>query len=59
MRAHDADPERIVELGGGAMAELGTYFVCPEGDFDFVRERVGQTVPVCPRHNVPLRRVAG
>ena len=56
MRERDpdlVDPDRLVELGGLPTAQLGTYFVCPEGDYDFVRENVGDEVPVCPVHNVP------
>jgi hypothetical protein len=54
MHARDVDPDRLDPLAGRVTAELGTYFVCPEGDYDFVRETVSETVPLCPVHNVPL-----
>lgn len=59
MRERDpdvADSERLAELGGVPTGLLGTYFVCPEGDYDFVREGVGVNVPLCPTHNVALLR---
>jgi len=29
-------------------------FVCPNGDFEWYRQRVGTPVPECPTHHVPL-----
>src|SRR5262245_36054102 len=57
MREHDPDQldeERLSELLGLPTMRLGTYFVCPQGDFDFVREDVGQSVPLCPVHHLQL-----
>lgn len=57
MREHDPEPpdvERLTELGGRPIGQLGTYYVCPEGDYDWVRENVGAEVPLCPIHHVPL-----
>ena len=58
MREHDPDlPDavRFVELAGLPTTPLlGTYFVCPHGDVDFVRENVGDDVPLCPTHHVAL-----
>lgn len=57
MRERDPDrfdAERLVELPGLPTMPLGTYFVCPEGDFDFVREAVGDEVPLCPTHRLQL-----
>jgi hypothetical protein len=57
MRERDpdrVDTERLVELLGLPTMPLGTYLVCPEGDFDFVREAVGQEVPLCPVHHLQL-----
>src|SRR4051794_36821551 len=45
--------DRIVEPGGD-VGEVGTYFVCPYGDSDYVRDHVGDPVPLCPEHHVPL-----
>jgi hypothetical protein len=30
---------------------------CPMGDYDWYRRAVGQPVPSCPTHHVPLERV--
>jgi hypothetical protein len=57
MRDHDPEPpdvERLTELGGRPTGPLGTYYVCPKGDYDWVRENVGEEVPLCPTHHVPL-----
>ena len=55
MRERDPDAEtvRIIGLAGDA-SELGTYFVCPYDDYDFVREHVSDEVPLCPVHKVAL-----
>ena len=47
------NPERLAEMAG-IPTELGTYFSCPHGDFDFVREHVDDEVPLCPIHQIPL-----
>jgi hypothetical protein len=45
---------------GDPTAPLGVLFVCPQGeDFDFVRETVGQPVPLCPVHKIALVRAEG
>jgi hypothetical protein len=57
MRERDpdaADAERMTGLAGLPTAKLGTYFVCPAGDYDFVRESVSDDVPLCPTHQTPL-----
>jgi len=58
MRQRDpalADAVRLFEpLAGDPTAQLGTYFVCPQNDFDFVRESLADEVPLCPNHHVPL-----
>jgi hypothetical protein len=59
MREHDLslrDVERLVGMAGDPTSPLGTYFVCPQGDYDYVRENVGDSVPDCPHHHVPLIR---
>src|SRR6266496_4950725 len=43
-----ADTERAITLPGDPTAALGVLFVCPQQDYDFVRERVDQQVPFCP-----------
>jgi hypothetical protein len=58
------DPDRLIGVAGGGLAgdptaDLGTHFVCPERDFDFVRETVATEVPMCPKHHVPLRPLTG
>ena len=52
-RDPDGDPDRIVEQAGD-VTDVGTYFVCPHEDFDFIRTSVADVVPVCPVHKVPL-----
>jgi hypothetical protein len=54
-----ADAERAITLPGDPTAPLGTLYVCPHEDYDFVRERVGQQVPLCPVHKIALVRVEG
>jgi hypothetical protein len=55
----DETPDRIANPVGGYTATLGTLFVCPEGDFDFVREKVSDRVPMCPTHNISLIPIEG
>ncbi len=31
-----------------------TQYRCPNGDFSWVRQRVGEPVPLCPVHHIPL-----
>jgi hypothetical protein len=54
-----AETERSITIPGDPTAPLGTLFVCPEDDYDFVRERVNQQVPLCPVHKIPLVRAEG
>jgi hypothetical protein len=57
MRQRDpalADAVRLLEPLGGDPRELGTYYVCPQGDFDFVRETLADEVPLCPQHHLRL-----
>src|SRR3712207_3376932 len=42
------DSERLTGLAGDPTALLGTYFVCPQSDFDYVREGLDEQVPLCP-----------
>jgi hypothetical protein len=56
MRARDpdaTDSDRLSRLAGDA-ADLGTHFICPEEDYDFIRDHVSDVVPLCPKHKVPL-----
>jgi hypothetical protein len=53
------DAQRAVGVLGVTTSQLGTYFVCPHDDFDFVRETLGTPVPLCPHHNVELVRSDG
>lgn len=56
MRARDLDAavaDRLSRLAGDP-TDLGNHFVCPELDFDFVRDHVSDIVPLCPHHKVPL-----
>jgi len=54
-----ADTERAITLPGDPTALLGTLFVCPHEDYDFVRETVEQQVPLCPTHKIALVRAEG
>jgi hypothetical protein len=59
VREHVARPDGVRDIGGAGLPGLGTgitgeLFVCPHDDFDFVRESVGQVVPLCPAHDIPL-----
>jgi hypothetical protein len=56
MLARDPDATEAVRISAlaGLPADLGTYFVCPKNDFDFVRDHVSDPVPLCPIHKVPL-----
>jgi hypothetical protein len=54
-----ADTERAITIPGDPTAPLGTLFVCPQEDYDFVRERVNQQVPLCPVHKIALVRAEG
>jgi len=53
------DLERAITLPGNPTAPLGTLFVCPQEDYDFVRETVEQQVPLCPTHKIALVRAEG
>jgi hypothetical protein len=52
-REPDVELDRLVQPAGDP-EHVGTYFMCPHGDSDFVRERVGDDVPLCPKHKIPL-----
>src|SRR5215217_6051267 len=39
---------------GGLTAEAGTVYVCPRGDFEWSQQNVGERVPKCPNHEIPL-----
>lgn len=52
-RVTELEVDRIVQPSG-APENVGTYFVCPHADFDFVRDHVGDPVPICPQHRVAL-----
>ena len=51
--------ERAIDIPGDPTAALGVLFVCPQEDYDFVRETVNQKVPSCPVHHVELVRAVG
>jgi len=53
------DLERAITLPGNPTAPLGALFVCPQEDYDFVRETVEQQVPLCPTHKIALVRAEG
>jgi hypothetical protein len=56
LRKRFEDTERAIDVAGDPTVQLGVLFVCPHGDEDFVRETVGQFVPPCSIHHVPLVR---
>jgi hypothetical protein len=50
----EPDAYRMLDLPGRQTAVLGDLFVCPEGDEDYVRENVGDPVPECSKHHLPM-----
>ena len=50
------EAQRSITIPGDPTAPLGTLFICPQEDYDFVRERVNQQVPLCPVHKIALVR---
>jgi hypothetical protein len=54
-----AEVERAVDIPFDPTVTLGVLFVCPQEDFDYVRENVADSVPPCPKHHVPLLRTDG
>ena len=52
-RADPGAPEtRYLPLPGGGEPIEGYWYVCPEGDFDFIS--VGEAPPRCPVHDLEL-----
>jgi hypothetical protein len=46
----------IVSSTGDPWPDDAECYVCPFGDYIWYRPHVGTPIPVCPTHNVPLRR---
>jgi hypothetical protein len=55
------DEDRAIGMLGvpGIGGRIGTYFVCPEGDYDEVRETLADGTPVCPVHGRVMTRKDG
>lgn len=44
------------EPGLGDPHDPAPRFVCPHGDFSWARSFIGEPIPLCPAHKVPLIR---
>lgn len=53
-----AGEKGLSPLPGGGEVVRASRFVCPEGDYAWYRRGIGEGVPACPTHGVPLRREA-
>ena len=57
--AYLEERSRLQGLAGEGEVVRAPRYACPEGDFVFYRRSVGQAVPECPTHHLPLRATAG
>ncbi len=46
----------IVSSTGAPWPDDAECYVCPLGDYTWYRPHIGTPIPLCPTHDVPLRR---
>src|SRR5215218_1411116 len=47
-------PSAAYERLAGYTPEAGTVYVCPRGDYTWSQQSMGEQIPKCPTHGIPL-----
>ncbi|WP_067449836.1 hypothetical protein [Actinomadura macra] len=44
-----------LDLPGPGEVTAATMYACPHGDYRYPAQEIGEAVPICPNHQLPLR----